>query len=63
MGPQCLTDALPKGGTMMEEYPAKLDNYIDGLLIKNWISKQKNGADLSASSNVAKSVCWSCFHP
>jgi hypothetical protein len=62
MSPKGLTDALPKGGTMMEEYSAKLDNYIDGLLIRNWISKQKEGADLSASSNVSKSVCWSCFH-
>jgi hypothetical protein len=46
IGPKGLTDALPKGGTMMEEYSAKFDNYIDGLLIRNWILKQKEGADL-----------------
>jgi hypothetical protein len=44
--------ALPRGGRMTDDYPARLDNYIDGLLKQQLQLKQKEDVD-----GISKAVC------
>jgi hypothetical protein len=48
---------------MQEDYPANLANYMDGLIIKHWVSLQvEKKADPSDPSRVTKFVCLFYFN-
>jgi hypothetical protein len=41
-GPEATQGAMPKGGSMIDSYPAAEDNHFEGLLLMEW-RKAKHG--------------------
>jgi hypothetical protein len=58
LGPDALTRALPHGGQFIDVYPADLDNYMDGLIKRHWISHKAEGCKLTDPLEVAKLVSF-----
>ena len=58
MGPQALTDALLRGGRFYDEFPANLENYMDGLIKRHWASNKAEGCTFLDPDNVSQFVCW-----
>jgi hypothetical protein len=50
MGTRGLISALPQGGQMIEEYPANIANYMDGLLKKHWTTNRLNTSETTLST-------------
>ena len=56
MGPQGLTDTLPRGGRLYDEFPASRENYMDGLLQRHWASHKAEGCAIIEPEDMSRFV-------
>ena len=56
MGPAGLKNALPRGGRQIDDYPANLNSYMDGLLKLHWTHNKSHGCTFTDADEMSQFV-------